>query len=53
MRSDDCPTCRNGLWHVGHVCYTDADLAERRARADTYIQPELPLEFPAEEASDV
>jgi hypothetical protein len=28
-----CPTCDRGLWHVGHVCYTYADLTRMRAEA--------------------
>jgi len=29
---EPCPTCDRDLWHVGHVCYTYADLAMIRSR---------------------
>jgi len=28
---EPCPSCDNGLWHRGHVCYTYAEWHERIA----------------------
>ena len=31
---EPCPTCDRDLWHIGHACYTYADLAASRPALD-------------------